>query len=119
LKTAEQIRTEAAEAAKADMVVLMSHHQLVSGDPCDCLRCLEHLAQQYRWHWERIERDATTYWAGDIPIPAQAAQQWPMFVPAPEAPQHVCEPTDGSSVLCCKHCGKVLPQIAPIVTVGP
>lgn len=125
-KTPDQIRAEAAIAAQADMLALTVHPSDYGGRQCGCKSCMSLYGQQFRWHWERIEREATTWYSMGMPISEQAAQQYPGLTswPVPvrvvlDPPPHVCEPNEGSGIRSCKSCGRVLDDWKPIVTVGP
>ena len=87
MKTLEQLRTEAAEAAKADLLAL----DPLSVD-CKCGTCMELLAAQFRWNYERLERAAIMSTAGTMQI----------------APDHVHTLTVDSEPLRCSTCGLLL-----------
>ncbi len=117
-KTSEQIRTEAAEAAKADRSALWS-------TPCECDECQKLLVQLYQWNYKRIEEEATQWYSMGMPVAAPVPwPSYPVFTTHPTAvvgQPHVCEPIgEGTSAIpSCRVCGRMLPATKPIITVGP
>ena len=110
-KTPDEIRTEAAAAARADMDVL--------GHPVPCMcGCLVLFGQQYRWHYERIACESLVpvgTWLASAATAPRPRGGSGALLPTPE---HVHTPSQGSGIPYCTTCGAALPSFEPTFVVG-
>lgn len=119
-KTPDEIRVEAAAAAKADLEALDIHNS--AGFTCGCGACIELLGSQFRWHWERIARESRPEVA--VRSGKSLAEHLDhRFVPlpvtiVPPAPAHVHTPSQGSGIPHCTTCKQVLVSFEPSVTIN-